>query len=126
MTTGVRYIVDDTEAATAFYTSQLGFRAEMGPVNGFAMLVREDLRLFLNEPGAGSAGLAGADHAGGPAPGGWNRFQLEVPDLDATVEQLTSMGAHFRGEPAAGRGGRQILLEDPSGNVVELFERATG
>lgn len=124
MTTGVRYIVNDTEAASAFYTSHLGFRVKMGPVDGFAMLVREDLHLFLNEPGAGSAGLAGAAHEGGPVPGGWNRFQLEVGDLDTTVERLTREGANFRGDPAGGKGGRQILLEDPSGNVIELFERA--
>lgn len=125
MTTGVRYIVNDTAAATDFYTSTLGFRAQMGPVNGFAMLVREDLRLFLNEPGAGSAGLAGATSGAGPEPGGWNRFQIEVDDLDATIERLSGQGAHFRGEQATGRGGRQILVEDPSGNVIELFERAT-
>lgn len=124
MTTGVRYIVNDTEAAAAFYTAHLGFRAEMGPVNGFAMLVHEDVNLFLNEPGAGSAGRAGATHEGGPTPGGWNRFQLQVDDLDATIERLSSEGAAFRGEPTAGAGGRQVLLEDPSGNVVELFEPA--
>lgn len=124
MTAGIRYIVDDIQASTTFYVEQLGFRAELGPVNGFAMLTRDDLRLFLNEPGAGSAGTAGEGHDGGPRPGGWNRFQLLVEDLDATISSLTDRGVHFRGVVAGGAGGRQILAEDPSGNVVEFFEPA--
>ena len=85
-----------------------------------AALTRDDLTLFLNVPGAGSAGKAGGD----PHPGGWSRFQIETPDLDSMVQHLRDANAAFRGEIAAGAGGRQILVEDPSGNVVELFERA--
>ena len=85
-----------------------------------AALTLDDLRLFVNTPGAGSAGKAGGD----PKPGGWSRFQIETKDLDALVQQLRDAGATFRGAIAEGAGGRQILLEDPSGNVVELFERA--
>jgi predicted enzyme related to lactoylglutathione lyase len=86
----------------------------------FAELSHGDLTLFINVPGAGSAGKAG----GQPEPGGWNRFQLETADLDDLIAQLRGKGAKFRGEIASGAGGRQILLEDPSGNLVELFEPA--
>jgi catechol 2,3-dioxygenase-like lactoylglutathione lyase family enzyme len=120
----VRYIVDDVAAAVAFYTEHLGFRVAMGPVPGFAILVREDLRLLLNQPGAGGAGHAGEQEGSPPAPGGWNRFQLEVADLDDEVERLRGAGVAFRGSVAEGAGGRQILVEDPSGNPIELFEPA--
>jgi catechol 2,3-dioxygenase-like lactoylglutathione lyase family enzyme len=120
----VRYIVNDVSAAVAFYTEHLGFRVAMGPVPGFAILVREDLRLLLNEPGAGGAGHAGEEAGTPPAPGGWNRFQLEVAGLDEVVYQLRGAGVSFRGGIAAGAGGRQILAEDPSGNPIELFEPA--
>lgn len=118
----VRYIVEDVEQAVAFYRDQLGFDLEMHPGPGFAMLRRGGLRLLLNAPGAGGAGRAGGDTA--PAPGGWNRFQLTEPDLDAAVLRLREAGASFRSEIVAGTGGRQALVEDPSGNVVELFEAA--
>ncbi|TQM58415.1 VOC family protein [Humibacillus xanthopallidus] len=118
----VRYIVDDVNAAVAFYTEHLGFGITMGPLPGFAILTRGDLRLLLNEPGAGSAGHAGEDTGSPPAPGGWNRFQIEVTDLDETVETLRAAGVTFRGGVASGAGGRQILAEDPAGNPVELFE----
>jgi catechol 2,3-dioxygenase-like lactoylglutathione lyase family enzyme len=114
----VRYIVDDVEAAIGFYESLLGFEVEMHPAPGFAALARGDLRLLLNQPGAGGAGTAG----GSPQPGGWNRFQVEVDDLDAVVDALRAASASFRGDLVEGRGGRQILVEDPSGNPVELFE----
>ena len=120
----VRYIVTDVEAAAEFYTAHLGFRVVRGPLPGFAMLVREDLRLLLNEPGAGGAGHAGEEAGTPPAPGGWNRFQLEVSDLDDTVERLRGAGVVFRGGVAQGAGGRQTIAEDPSGNPVELFEPA--
>jgi catechol 2,3-dioxygenase-like lactoylglutathione lyase family enzyme len=113
----VRYIVDDVEQAIGFYQDLLGFKVEMHPGPGFAALSRGDLRLYLNAPGAGGAGTAG----GSPRPGGWNRFQLEVEDLEAFLEPLRKAGAPFRGELVEGRGGAQILVEDPSGNVVELF-----
>ena len=120
----VRYIVNDVSAAVAFYTEHLGFRVVMGPVPGFAILVREDLRLLLNEPGAGGAGHAGEEAGTPPAPGGWNRFQLEVAGLDDVVERLRGAGVSFRGGIAEGAGGRQVLAEDPSGNLIELFEPA--
>lgn len=117
MTVSVRYIVDDVEAAIDFYKSSLGFEVEMHPGPGFAALSRGDLKLLLNAPGAGGAGTAG----GIPEPGGWNRFQIQVEDLDAWVADLSERGVRFRGEPVEGRGGRQVLVEDPSGNLIELF-----
>jgi catechol 2,3-dioxygenase-like lactoylglutathione lyase family enzyme len=116
----VRYIVSDIAACVAFYRDLLGFAVNMDAAPQFAALSRDGLTLYLNVPGAGSAGKAG----GHPEPGGWNRFQLETEDLDATIAELRGKGARFRGDIASGAGGRQILLEDPSGNVVELFERA--
>jgi catechol 2,3-dioxygenase-like lactoylglutathione lyase family enzyme len=113
-----RYIVNDADEAVAFYRDCLGFEVKMHPGSQFAWLVRDDLTLYLNQPGAGSAGKAG----GNPEPGGWSRFQIETDDLDGLIERLRAKGASFRGDIAAGGGGRQILLEDPSGNVVELFE----
>jgi len=113
----VRYIVSETTKCVDFYRDRLGFTVNM-QADGFAALSRDDLRLFLNQPGAGSAGKAG----GHPQPGGWSRFMIETNDLDAMLINLRASGAAFRGDIAEGAGGRQILLEDPSGNVVELFE----
>ncbi len=116
----VRYIVDDVDAAIAFY-ARLDFEVQMHPGPGFVMLSRGDLRLLLNTPGGGGgAGQALADGRA-PAPGGWNRFQLEVDDLDAAVDRLVASGAVVRGEIVHGRGGSQVLVDDPSGNPVELF-----
>jgi catechol 2,3-dioxygenase-like lactoylglutathione lyase family enzyme len=121
-TVSVRYIVDDVDAAIAFYTQQLGFHEDMHPAPTFAMLSRDDLRLALSAPsGAGGGGQAMPDGTL-PMPGGWNRFSLEVPDLEATVAALRSAGASFRNDIVTGVGGKQILVEDPSGNPVELFE----
>ena len=120
-TINVRYIVEDVEEAIAFYTRHLGFSVELNPAPGFAMLSRGDLRLLLNAPGAGGAGQAMPDGRE-PEPGGWNRIQLEVQDLAGEVESMRKSGAHFRNEIVSGRGGKQILLEDPSGNPIELFE----
>jgi AcrR family transcriptional regulator len=114
----VRYFVEDVEAAVEFYCDRLGFRIDLPRAQGFAGLARDDLRLLLHEPGAGGAGIAG----GTPAPGGWNRFQIAVADIDATVAKLTSDGVKFRGEIVHGPGGHQILIEDPSGNPVEIFQ----
>ena len=119
----VRYIVDDVDAAIPFYTDALGFVVEMHPAPGFAALSRDGARLLLNEPGVGSAGKATSDGRL-PRPGGWNRLQVEVADLDAKVASLRRAGRVLRGEPVTGRGGRQVLVEDPSGNPVELFEPA--
>ena len=117
----IRYIADDVESATAFYRDNLGFNVEMNPAPGFAVLSRGELRLMLNAPGSGGAGEAMPDGRT-PEPGGWNRIQLEVEDLAAEVEALRKAGARFRNEIVTGRGGKQILLEDPSGNPIELFQ----
>jgi catechol 2,3-dioxygenase-like lactoylglutathione lyase family enzyme len=121
----VRYIVDDVDAAVDFYTSLLQFEVAMRPGPGFAMLRREELRLLLNSPGGG--GGAGQTLSDGtrPEPGGWNRFQLQVDDLDEAVADLRKGGADLRGDVITGRGGRQALVPDPAGNLVELFEPFT-
>jgi catechol 2,3-dioxygenase-like lactoylglutathione lyase family enzyme len=118
----VRYIVDDVDAAVDFSTRHLDFEVLMRPGPGFAMLRRGDLRLLLNVPGGG--GGAGQQLADGstPEPGGWNRFQVQVDDLDTTVDGLRRAGVDFRGDTITGRGGRQALALDPSGNLVELFQ----
>jgi predicted enzyme related to lactoylglutathione lyase len=121
VTVTVRYIVDDVDAAIEFYGRALGFAVEMRPAPGFAALSRDGLRLLLNRPGAGGAGQALSDGST-PSPGGWNRIQIEVEDLVSTAERLKSAGCRFRGEIIQGNGGRQLLVDDPSGNPVELFE----
>lgn len=117
----VRYIVDDVDAAIAFYTKLLGFNVEQHPAPGFASLSRGNLRLLLNKPGAGGAGQAMPDGRK-PEAGGWNRIQIEVSQLEETVKTLREAGARFRNEIVAGNGGKQILVDDPSGNPIELFE----
>ena len=120
----VRYIVDDVDAAIAFYTERLGFSVELHPAPGFARLARGDLRLLLNTPGGrGGAGQPGIDGRL-PEPGNWNRFQLEVDDLAATIAALRDAGVALRMDVVEGIGGRQALVEDPAGNCVELFEPA--
>ena len=124
-TVSVRYIVNDVDAAIPFYCERLGFHEDMHPDPAFAMLSRGDLRLVLVSP-------IGPDHRGGGSrpmldgtkqePGGWNRFMLEVSDLAGAVEALRKEGVHFRNEIVTGIGGKQIMVEDPSGNPVELFE----
>src|SRR5262245_35217836 len=111
----VRYIVDNVDAAIEFYTKRLDFRLAPHPAPGFASLSRGNLRLQLNQPGAGGAGQAMPDGRK-PAPGGWNRIQIQVEDLSAKVETLRKAGAHFRNDIVIGNGGKQILLDDPSGN----------
>jgi catechol 2,3-dioxygenase-like lactoylglutathione lyase family enzyme len=124
-TVSVRYIVNDVDAAIRFYSGRLGFREQMHPAPGFAMLSRGDLRLVLSAPAAGPGGGGG----GSPMPdgtmqepGGWNRFMIEVSGLDTMVEALRRDGVRFRNDIVTGVGGRQIMAEDPSGNPVELFE----
>jgi catechol 2,3-dioxygenase-like lactoylglutathione lyase family enzyme len=122
-TVSARYITDDVDAAVAFYVEHLGFDVEMRSGPGFAVLSRGNLRLLLNRPGAGGAGQP-TPNGRLPAPGGWNRIQIEVSDLEREVEALREAGASFRNDIVTGRGGSQILLEDPSGNPIELFQPA--
>ena len=112
----VRYIVENVDQAIPFYTEQLGFAVDIHAASGFARLTLGDLVLLLNQPGAGGAGQLA------PTPGGWNRFQIEVDDIEAFVEKLRAGGASFRSEIITGNGGKQILAEDPSGNPIELFQ----
>jgi catechol 2,3-dioxygenase-like lactoylglutathione lyase family enzyme len=118
----VRYIVSDVDQALDFYRDRLEFKVEMHNPGKFAALIREDLTLYLSAPGAGSGGQAGGD----PQPGGWNRFMVVTRELDHLVDRLRSQGAVFRGGLSEGGAGRAILVEDPSGNVVELFEFKRG
>jgi len=121
-TVSVRYIVRDVEAAIGFYSGHLGFSLQVHPNDMFAMLSRGDLRLVLSVPGAAGGGGQAMPDGRLPEPGGWNRFAVEVPDLDATVAGLRRDGVRFRNDVVTGFGGKQIIAEDPSGNPVELFE----
>lgn len=114
----VRYIVDDVDRSIEFYRDQLDFKVEMHNPGKFAALSRKDLTLYLSAPGAGSGGTAG----GTPEPGGWNRFMLVTEDIDALIGRLGEAGANFRGDISEAGAGRARLLEDPSGNLIELFE----
>ena len=120
-TVNVRYIVDDVKAAIEFYTRHLGFKLEIHPAPGFALLAREELRLMLNAPGVGGAGQAMPDGQL-PRAGGWNRFQIQVNDLATLHKRLESQGVRFRNEITQGNGGKQMLLLDPAGNLIELLE----
>jgi catechol 2,3-dioxygenase-like lactoylglutathione lyase family enzyme len=118
----VRYIVTDLDAAMVFYATHLEFKVEMHPASTFAMLSRGDLRLLLSVPsGLGGGGQSMPDGRR-PEPGGWNRFQLEVRDLPAVIETLRRAGVRLRSDLITGIGGNQVVLEDPSGNPIELFE----
>ena len=121
MSANVRYIVKNVDDAIAFYSRTLGFSVDMHPAPGFAALSKGDLKLYLNQPGAGGAGQTMPDGAV-PSPGGWNRIQLEVDDLERLVAKLKKEDATFRNDIVQGQGGKQILLQDPSGNFIELFE----
>ena len=121
-TVSVRYIVNDVDEAISFYCQRLGFTEVMHPAPTFAMLAKGDLRLTLSAPGGGPGGGQAMPDGTVPTPGGWNRFALEVTDLEETVAALRKSGARFRNEIVTGVGGKQILVEDPSGNPVELFE----
>jgi catechol 2,3-dioxygenase-like lactoylglutathione lyase family enzyme len=121
-TVSVRYIVNDVDEAISFYCERLGFEEVMHPAPTFAMLSHGDLRLVLSATGGGPGGGQAMPDGTVPEPGGWNRFSLEVSDLADTVEELRGSGARFRNDIVTGVGGMQILLEDPSGNPIELFE----
>jgi catechol 2,3-dioxygenase-like lactoylglutathione lyase family enzyme len=125
-TVSIRYIVNDVSAAIAFYTTHLGFAVERQPAPGFAILSRGELRLLLSaSSGPGGAAQPMPDGRK-PEPGGWNRIQLEVDDLASKVETLRKLGARFRNDIVTGFGGKQILLDDPAGNPIELFEPPRG
>lgn len=121
-TVQVRYIVHDVDEAIAFYCKRLGFAEVMHPAPTFAMLRRDDLRLVLSavSPSAGG-GMILSDGVA-PTPGGWNRFAIQVADLESTVSTLREAGVHFRSEIITGMGVKQIIVDDPSANPVELFE----
>jgi catechol 2,3-dioxygenase-like lactoylglutathione lyase family enzyme len=116
----VRYLVGDVERAEEFYVERLGFIVEQEMLPAFARIRRDDLTLWLAGP-TSSAARPMPDGAK-PAPGGWNRFVIEVDDLAAVIESLGAAGARFRNDVVSGPGGKQILIEDPDGNPVELFE----
>src|SRR5690242_12400655 len=118
----VRYIVDDVDAAIEFYCGRLGFHEDMHPSPTFAMLSRGDLRLVLSAPSAAAGGGQAMPDGTQQAPGGWNRFAIEVADVDAMVRELRAAGVRFRNDVVAGVGGKQIIVEDPSGNPIELFQ----
>ena len=120
-TVSVRYIVDDVDAALAFYRDRLGFTEIMHPAPAFAMLALGDLRLLLTAPGGGPGGGQAMADGTRPRPGGWNRFAIEVPDVAAEA-RLRAEGVSLRSDVITGIGGKQVLAEDPSGNLVELFE----
>lgn len=121
-TVSVRYIVDDVDAALAFYCQHLGFEEQMHPAPAFAMLTRGDLRLLLSAPSGGPGGGQAMPDGTLPTPGGWNRFAIEVVDLADTIERLCQADVHLRSLPINGVGGKQVVIDDPSGNPVELFE----
>lgn len=114
----IRYIVTDVDRSVAFYRDKLDFSVDMHTPGKFAALIRDDLTLYLSAPGAGSGGMAG----GTPKPGGWNRFMIVTDDIDGLIGRLNTGGAKFRGEISEAGAGRARLLEDPSGNLIELFE----
>jgi catechol 2,3-dioxygenase-like lactoylglutathione lyase family enzyme len=118
----IRYIVNDVDAAITFYTKHLDFKVEMHPAPAFAMLSRGDLRLVLSAPNPRGGGGQPMPDGTQQAPGGWNRFAIEVDDIAAIVERLRKAGTHFRNEIVTGVGGKQIIVDDPSGNPVELFQ----
>ncbi len=119
----VRYIVNDVKKSVDFYTKNLGFTAEIQPASGgFAQLSLGSLKLVINKPGAGGAGKTLSDNSV-PRPGGWNRIQIRVSDLEQVINTLKLQNVKFRNELVKGNGGKQILIQDPSGNLIELFER---
>jgi len=118
----VRYIVNDVDLAINFYTGQLDFAVVMHPAPTFAVLSKDDLRLVLSAPGGGPGGGAAMPDGTLPSPGGWNRFSLQVDDIEAVADRLRAAGTRFRNDIIDGVGGRQVLIEDPSGNPVELFQ----
>jgi catechol 2,3-dioxygenase-like lactoylglutathione lyase family enzyme len=118
----VRYIVNDVDAAIKFYTGIFDFRLVMHPAPPFAMLTKDDLRLVLSSPNPSGGGGQAMPDGTKQTPGGWNRFAIEVNDIESIVENLRKAGVHFRNDIVTGVGGKQVIIEDPSGNPIELFE----
>ena len=118
----VRYIVEDVDTAIRFYVDHLGFSEVMHPAPTFAMVARGELRLALSQPGGGPGGGAALPDGTLPTPGGWNRFALQVDDVDRLYSELTAAGVRARSPVIDGVGGRQVIVDDPSGNPVELFQ----
>ena len=121
-TVQIRYIVHDVDAAIAFYCQRLGFREVMHPAPAFAMLARGDLRLVLSASNPSAGGGQPMPDGTQQTPGGWNRFAVEVDDIEAKAAELKKHGARFRNEVVTGVGGKQVIVEDPSGNPIELFQ----
>jgi predicted enzyme related to lactoylglutathione lyase len=121
-TVGVRYMIDDIADAIAFYTTHLGFTLEQDAAPAFAAVSRDGVRLLLSGPT--SSGRRPMPDGTRPVPGGWNRLQLQVADLTGEVDRQRAAGCRLRNDIITGPGGSQILLEDPSGNAVELFQPA--
>lgn len=117
----VRYIVNDVKESVSFYKEHLGFEVDINPTSGFAALSKDNVKLFLNQPGAGGAGQKMPDGQS-PEPGGWNRIQISVDDLTSVYQRLKTKGVEFRNDIVEGIGGKQVLVKDPSGNLVELFQ----
>jgi catechol 2,3-dioxygenase-like lactoylglutathione lyase family enzyme len=121
-TASVRYIVTDLDQSVAFYRDLLDFEVELRPGPAFAMLYRGDFRLLLSVPGGAVGGGAAMADGAIPKPGGWNRFTVKVDDVEASVAHLRHQGARFRSDVITGVGVKQALLEDPDGNLIELYE----
>lgn len=121
-TVQVRYIVHDVDAAIEFYVTQLGFTLQMHRAPAFAMLSLGDLRLVLSKPNPAGGGGQAMPDGRQQQPGGWNRFAIQVNDLASMANRLREAGVHFRNDIVTGVGGKQVIVDDPSGNPVELFE----
>jgi catechol 2,3-dioxygenase-like lactoylglutathione lyase family enzyme len=118
----VRYIVNDVDTAIKFYTELLDFKLVMHPAPPFAMLTKDDLRLVLSSPNPSGGGGQAMPDGTQQTPGGWNRFAIEISNIESKVDKLRKAGARFRNNIVTGVGGKQIIIEDPSGNPIELFE----
>ncbi len=120
--TNVRYIVNDVDESIEFYTKALDFKVDMHPAPEFAILSRDDFHLYLSKPSEKGGGGQAMPDGIMQSPGGWNRISIEVNDLDSMVEKLKALGCRFRNKIVHGVGGKQILVLDPSGNLIELFQ----
>jgi len=118
----VRYIVNDVDTAIKFYTELLDFKLVIHPAPPFAMLTKDDLRLVLSSPNPSGGGGQAMPDGTQQTPGGWNRFAIEISNIESKVDKLRKAGARFRNNIVTGVGGKQIIIEDPSGNPIELFE----